>query len=87
MSPEEITAGIASVVEEVAGVDAAQVVPSARFVDDLDIDSLTMVEVVVAAEEKFSIRIPDADIEGLTTVADVVTYVQNAQAAQAPAGA
>jgi acyl carrier protein len=85
MSPEEITAEIAAVVEEVAGVEASKVVPSASFLDDLDIDSLTMVEVVVAAEEKFGIRIPDSDIEGLSTVADVVDYVQKAQSATAGA--
>jgi len=81
VSPEDITAVIASVIEEVADVPVDKVVPEANFLDDLEIDSLTMVEVIVAAEERFEIRIPDTDIGGLETVGDVVAYVQKAQAA------
>lgn len=81
MTPEQILAGIAEIVDEVAGVPADKVVPSASFTDDLELDSLTMVEVVTAAEQKFDIRIPDADIETLATVADVISYVEAATAA------
>lgn len=81
MTPAQILSGIADIVEEVAGVPADKVVPSASFVEDLELDSLTMVEVVTAAEQKFDIRIPDNDIEGLVTVADVISYVETATAA------
>ena len=56
---EEIRSDLADIVNEVAGVDADDVQLDKSFVDDLDVDSLSMVEVVVAAEEKFSVRIPD----------------------------
>jgi acyl carrier protein len=48
------------------------------FTDDLDVDSLSMVEVVVAAEEKFGVRIPDDDVKNLKTVGDAVTYIEKA---------
>ena len=58
-TPEELLAGLAAVLDDVAGTPAEKVVPEAAFDKDLDIDSLTMVEVVVACEEKFGVRIPD----------------------------
>ena len=72
----EVLAGLAEILNEIAGTDTAAVVQSAAFKDDLEIDSLTMVEVVVAAEEKFGIRIPDTDVEGLVTVGDAVAYIE-----------
>ena len=77
-SPEELLAGLAAVLDEVAGTPADKVVPEASFDKDLDIDSLTMVEVVVACEEKFGVRIPDEALEQLTTVGDAVTYISGA---------
>ena len=79
-SPEELLAGLAAVLDEVAGTPADKVVPEASFDKDLDIDSLTMVEVVVACEEKFGVRIPDEALEQLTTVGDAVTYISGAAA-------
>jgi acyl carrier protein len=78
MSNEEIQSGLAEILNEVAGVDAAAVSPEKTFLDDLDVDSLSMVEVVVAAEEKFGVRIPDDDVKGLRTVGDAVAYIQRA---------
>lgn len=78
MQDEEIRTGLADIVQEVSGVEASRVTMNAAFAADLDLDSLTMVEVVVAAEEKFDVRIPDDDVTGLVTVADAVAYVQNA---------
>ena len=77
-SPEELLAGLASVLDEVAGTPVDKVVPEASFDKDLDIDSLTMVEVVVACEERFGVRIPDEALEQLTTVGDAVTYISGA---------
>lgn len=76
----ELLAGLAEVLDEVAGTPADKVVPEASFDKDLDIDSLTMVEVVVACEERFGVRIPDEALEQLATVGDAVTYISGAAA-------
>lgn len=78
---QDIISGLASVLEEVAGTPADKVVPEAAFEKDLDIDSLTMVEVVVACEEKFGVRIPDEALETMTTVGDAVAYIESNPAA------
>ena len=77
---QEILSGLADIVNEVAGVPVADVQLDKSFVDDLDIDSLSMVEVVVAAEEKFDVKIPDDDVKDLKTVGDAVTYIAKAGA-------
>ena len=77
-SREEIVSGLAEVLEEVAGTPADKVTPEAAFDKDLDVDSLTMVEVVVACEERFGVRIPDEALEGLRTVGDAVDYIAKA---------
>lgn len=76
MSEQEILTGLGEIVEEIAGVPASQVSPEKSFVDDLDIDSLSMVEIAVAAQDKFGVEIPDDELKNLKTVADVVQYVQ-----------
>jgi acyl carrier protein len=78
MSEQEILAAIGEIVQEATGIPAAQVVPAASFVNDLDIDSLSMVEIATMAEDKFSISIPDAELAKLKTVADVVDFVAKA---------
>ncbi|MCW2755923.1 MAG: phosphopantetheine-binding protein [Marmoricola sp.] len=78
---EEIRTELAEIVNEVTGIPASDVQLEKSFTDDLDVDSLSMVEVVVAAEEKFSVRIPDDQVKNLKTVGDAVTYIENAQAA------
>ena len=80
MSRDEITAGLAEILEEVAGVAPADVDESKSFTDDLDVDSLSMVEVVVAAEERFGVKIPDDEVQNLKTVGDAVTFIDKAQA-------
>jgi acyl carrier protein len=71
----EIQTGLAEIVEEVAGVDAAEV----TFVDDLDIDSLSMVEIAVQAEDRFGVKIPDDQLAQLKTVSDAVDYIAKNQ--------
>jgi acyl carrier protein len=78
---EEIRADLAEIVNEVTGIPAEDVQLEKSFTDDLDVDSLSMVEVVVAAEEKFSVRIPDDAVKDLKTVGDAVSYIEKAQAA------
>lgn len=79
-SQEEILAGLAEIVNEVAGIPVADVKLDKSFTDDLDVDSLSMVEVVVAAEERFDVKIPDDDVKGLRTVGDAVSYIHRAGA-------
>ena len=75
MSNEDIQTGLAEIVEEVAGVEAADVTADKSFVDDLDIDSLSMVEIAVQAEDKFGVKIPDDELANLKTVGDAVNYI------------
>jgi acyl carrier protein len=75
MNDQEILAGLGEIVEEIAGVPADEVTPSKSFVDDLDIDSLSMVEIAVAAQDKFGVEIPDDQLKDLSTVQDVVNFV------------
>jgi acyl carrier protein len=81
LTQEEILADLAEIVEEVAGVDKEEVELGKSFTGDLDVDSLTMVEVVVAAEEKFGVKIPDDAVKDLSTVGDAVSYIEKNQAA------
>ena len=72
---EEITSGLAEILEEVAGVNPDDVAEEKSFTDDLDVDSLSMVEIAVAAQDKFGVEIPDDQLKDLTTVQDVVNFV------------
>lgn len=78
-SKEEILAGLAEIVNEETGLDTAEVQPEKSFTDDLDIDSISMMTIVVNAEEKFDVKIPDEEVKNLATVGDAVTYIANAQ--------
>ena len=73
---QEILSGLAEIVNEVAGVPVDSVQLDKAFTDDLDIDSLSMVEVVMAAEEKFGVKIPDNEVQNLKTVGDAVSYIE-----------
>ena len=75
-SQDEIIAGLAEIIEEVTGIEPSEVTPEKSFVDDLDIDSLSMVEIAVQTEDKYGVKIPDEDLAGLRTVGDVVAYIQ-----------
>jgi acyl carrier protein len=75
MTEQEILAGLAEIIDEIAGVPVDEVTPDKNFVDDLDIDSLSMVEIAVAAQDKFGVEIPDDQLKDLKTVQDVVSYV------------
>ena len=77
---EEIRTQLADIVNDVAGVDQADVQLEKNFVDDLDVDSLSMVEIIYACEEAFNVSIPDEDAKSLKTVGDCVSYIERAQA-------
>lgn len=76
-SADEIREGLASILEEVADVTPSDVSDEKSFVDDLDVDSLSMVEVAMAAEEKFGVKIPDDELPKLKTVGDAVRYIES----------
>lgn len=76
----EILAKLAEVVNEVSGVDTSEVQMDKSFTGDLDVDSLTMVEIIYAAEEKFGVSIPDEEAKNLKTVGDAVNFIADAQA-------
>ena len=78
MTEQEILEGLANIVNEVAGVPIADITAEKTFVDDLDVDSLSMVEVVMAAEDKFGVSIPDGEVKNLSTVGDAVAYIAKA---------
>ncbi len=75
----EILAGLAEIVKDVVDIDAAEVTADKSFVDDLDIDSLSMVEIAVQAEDKFGVKIPDDQLAELKTVGDAVDYIAKHQ--------
>ncbi|WP_336086547.1 meromycolate extension acyl carrier protein AcpM [Nocardia sp. SSK8] len=77
---EQIVAGIAEIVEEVTGIEADEVTLEKSFIEDLDIDSLSLVEIAVQLEDKYSVKIPDEDLSALRTVGDAVVYVQKMEA-------
>lgn len=79
---EEIVAGIAEIIEEVTGIDTADVTPEKSFVEDLEIDSLSLVEIAVQLEDKYEVKIPDEDLASLRTVGDAVVYVQKMETEQ-----
>ncbi len=68
---------ITEVVVEQLSVSADEVKGDAKFVEDLGADSLDVVELVMALEEKFDIEIPDDEAEKIQTVNDVVTYIES----------
>ncbi|HJC30295.1 MAG TPA: acyl carrier protein [Candidatus Dietzia intestinipullorum] len=72
----EIITGLAEIVEEVTGIEPSEVTPEKSFVDDLDIDSLSMVEIAVQTEDRYGVEIPDEDLAKLRTVQDAVDYIQ-----------
>ncbi|GAA2858947.1 hypothetical protein GCM10010517_17430 [Streptosporangium fragile] len=77
LSEQEILAGIGKIINEITGIPASEVTPEKSFVDDLDIDSLSMVEIAVAAQDEFGVEIPDDQLKHLKTVKDVINFIQN----------
>ncbi|MEW2356807.1 MULTISPECIES: acyl carrier protein [Thermomonosporaceae] len=79
VSEKEILDGLAEIIDDIVGIDKSEVTPEKNFIDDLDIDSLSMVEIAVAAQDKFGVEIPDDELRNLKTVKDVINFVQNLQ--------
>ncbi len=64
------------IIVEQLGVDEADVTPQASFVEDLNADSLDLVELIMSLEEEFNLEISDEDAEKIHTVNDALEYVQ-----------
>ena len=80
---ETIVTELAQIIEEVTGIEPSEIGIGTSFVDDLGIDSLSMVEIAVQTEDKYNVKIPDEDLMGLRTVGDVVDYIHTLEAAAA----
>ncbi|WRC05477.1 acyl carrier protein [Helicobacter pylori] len=65
-----------AVIAEQLGIDVSQVTPEAKFVKDLGVDSLDIVELIMALEERFGIEIPDEQAEKIVNVGDVMRYIE-----------
>ncbi|WP_084963839.1 acyl carrier protein [Thermoactinospora rubra] len=74
-SEQEILEGLGKIINEITGIPASEVTPDKSFVDDLDIDSLSMVEIAVAAQDEFGVEIPDDQLKNLKTVKDVINFI------------
>ena len=79
MSDKTIADRIKDIIVEQLGVNADQIKPEAKFIDDLGADSLDIVELVMALEEEFGTEIPDEEAEKLQTVGDVARFVEDTQ--------
>lgn len=79
MSDKSIEERVKDIIVDQLGVNADQVIPAAKFVEDLGADSLDTVELVMAFEEEFDVEVPDDEAEKLQSVGDVTTYINNAK--------
>lgn len=74
---DAIAQKVKEIICEQLGAEEEEVIPTAKFVEDLSADSLDTVELVMAFEEAFNIEIPDEDAEKITTVADAIQYIKD----------
>ena len=70
---------IKDIIVDQLGVNADQVTPEAKFIEDLGADSLDTVELIMALEEEFGIEVPDEEAEKLQSVGDVTKYIEENQ--------
>ena len=80
LTNDEVLAGLAELITDETGIAAEEVALEKSFTDDLDIDSISMMTIVVNAEEKFGVTIPDDEVKNLKTVGDAVSYITSNQA-------
>ncbi|MHB1483889.1 MAG: acyl carrier protein [Saccharofermentanales bacterium] len=77
MSTETILETVQSILVDQLGVDPDQVTMESNFIDDLNADSLDIVELVMAMEQEFGISIPDEEAERIKTVGDAVNFIKD----------
>ena len=76
MSSEEILEKVKKVIIDLLPISEESITLESRFIDDLQADSLDLVELIMGIEEEFNIEIPDEDAEKVVTVGDVVDYIK-----------
>ncbi len=75
MDRNAVSQKVIKIVSEKLGIDEKQVTESSKLVDDLNADSLDLVDLVMAVEEEFGVKIDDSNLEKISTVKDVVDYI------------
>ena len=83
MERSEIQDKVCSILAEQLAVDAEKVTPAARFSEDLDADSLDLVEAVLALEEEFGVSIPEEEMEDVKTVGEAIDLIAQKLSANA----
>ncbi|NWG35893.1 MAG: acyl carrier protein [Chloroflexi bacterium] len=68
---------VKAIIKDLLGADDAKITPDARFREDLEADSLDLVELIMAFEDKFGAEISDEDAQSITTVGDAVKYIDS----------
>jgi len=76
LDQSEVESRLKKIIVDNLGVDEAEVIPAANFVDDLNADSLDLVELIMSLEEEFGIEISDEEAEKIRTVGDAIEYIQ-----------
>ena len=76
---ENIQEKVTEIIVEQLSVNADQVTPESKMIEDLGADSLDAVELVMAVEEEFGIEVPDEEAEKLISVGDIISHVEKAQ--------
>jgi acyl carrier protein len=79
LSEQDVLAGLAELVNDETGIAVDAVQMDKSFTDDLDIDSISMMTIVVNAEDKFGVKIPDEEVKNLITVSDAVNFITSNQ--------
>jgi acyl carrier protein len=77
MPSPEMVERLKKIVAEQLGVDESKITPTARFTDDLNADSLDLVEMIMSLEEEFGVEIPDEDAEKIVAVQDAIDYIDS----------
>ncbi|HEU5375980.1 MAG TPA: acyl carrier protein [Ktedonobacteraceae bacterium] len=72
----QISDRLKTIIVDQLGVDESEVIPSASFVEDLNADSLDLVELIMSLEEEFNLQISDEDAEKITTVQEAAEYIE-----------
>ena len=79
MSQDSIFESVKNILVEQLGVDAGDVAMESNFIDDLNADSLDIVELIMAMEQEFGISIPDEEAERIKSVGDAVLFIKSNQ--------